>query len=46
MTAKIVQRPVNLKLTRAQTFTSNDYRPCTIQKVTFAADAAGAGVPI
>jgi xanthine dehydrogenase YagR molybdenum-binding subunit len=41
MAAKIVQRPVKLVLTRAQMFTSNGYRPRTIQKLKFAADAGG-----
>jgi xanthine dehydrogenase YagR molybdenum-binding subunit len=41
MAAKIVQRPVKLVLTRAQMFTSNGYRPRTIQKLKFAADAQG-----
>ncbi|HEY1935178.1 MAG TPA: xanthine dehydrogenase family protein molybdopterin-binding subunit [Acetobacteraceae bacterium] len=41
MAAKIVQRPVKLVLTRAQMFTSNGYRPRTIQKLKFAADANG-----
>ncbi len=41
MAAKVVQRPVKLVLTRAQMFTSNGYRPRTIQKLKFAADADG-----
>jgi xanthine dehydrogenase YagR molybdenum-binding subunit len=41
MAAKIVQRPVKLVLTRAQMFTSNGYRPRTIQKLQLAADAGG-----
>jgi len=41
MAAKVVRKPVKLVLTRAQMFTSNGYRPRTIQKLKFAADAAG-----
>jgi xanthine dehydrogenase YagR molybdenum-binding subunit len=41
MAAKVVGRPVKLVLTRAQMFTSNGYRPRTIQKLRFAADEHG-----
>jgi xanthine dehydrogenase YagR molybdenum-binding subunit len=41
MAAKMVRRPVKLVLTRAQMYTSNGYRPRTIQKLKFAADAGG-----
>ncbi|MGA3400874.1 MAG: xanthine dehydrogenase family protein molybdopterin-binding subunit [Acetobacteraceae bacterium] len=41
MAAQVVQKPVKLVLTRAQMFTSNGYRPRTIQKLQFAADAGG-----
>jgi xanthine dehydrogenase YagR molybdenum-binding subunit len=41
MAARIVGRPVKLAVTRAQMFTSNGYRPRTIQKVRFSADAQG-----
>ncbi len=41
MAAKVVGKPVRLVVTRAQMFTSNGYRPRTVQKLRFAADAAG-----
>ncbi|HEY8289095.1 MAG TPA: xanthine dehydrogenase family protein molybdopterin-binding subunit, partial [Acetobacteraceae bacterium] len=41
MAARVVNRPVKLVLTRAQMFTSNGYRPRTIQKLKFAADGDG-----
>ncbi len=41
MAAKLVGRPVKLEVTRAQMFTSNGYRPQTIQKLRFAADQSG-----
>ena len=41
MAAKVVGKPVKLVLTRAQMFTSNGYRPRTVQKLRFAADAHG-----
>ena len=41
MAAKIVGRPVKLVVTRAQMFTSNGYRPRTVQKLRFAADQQG-----
>ena len=45
MAAKVVGRPVKLAVTRAQMFTSNGYRPRTVQKLRFAADEQGhAGV--
>jgi xanthine dehydrogenase YagR molybdenum-binding subunit len=41
MAAKVVERPVKLVVTRAQMFTSNGYRPRTVQKLRFAADIQG-----
>jgi xanthine dehydrogenase YagR molybdenum-binding subunit len=41
MAAKVVGKPVKLVLTRAQMFTSNGYRPRTVQKLRFAADDQG-----
>ncbi len=41
MAAKVVGKPVKLSLTRAQMFTSNGYRPRTVQKLRFSADAHG-----
>lgn len=41
MAAKVVGKPVRLVVTRAQMFTSNGYRPRTVQKLRFAADAEG-----
>ena len=41
MAAKVAERPVKLVVTRAQMFTSNGYRPCTVQKLRFAADQQG-----
>ncbi len=41
MAARLVGRPVRLELTRAQMFTSNGYRPRTIQTVRLAADHDG-----
>jgi xanthine dehydrogenase YagR molybdenum-binding subunit len=41
-----VQRPVKLELTRQQMFTSNGYRPHTIQKLKLAADGDGKLVAI
>lgn len=41
MAAKVVNRPVKLVVTRAQMFTSNGYRPRTVQKLRFAADDNG-----
>jgi xanthine dehydrogenase YagR molybdenum-binding subunit len=41
MAAKQVGRPVKLVVTRAQMFTSNGYRPRTMQKLRFAADQQG-----
>ena len=41
MAAKVVGRPVKLIVNRAQMFTSNGYRPRTIQKLRFAADEQG-----
>ncbi len=41
MAARHVGRPVKLELTRQQMFTSNGYRPRTIQRVQLAADAEG-----
>jgi xanthine dehydrogenase YagR molybdenum-binding subunit len=41
MAARIVQRPVKLVLSRAQMYTSNGYRPRTVQKLKIAADING-----
>jgi len=41
MAAKVVGKPVKLAVTRAQMFTSNGYRPRTVQKLRFAADEQG-----
>ena len=41
MAAMVVGKPVKLALTRAQMFTSNGYRPRTVQKLRFAADDEG-----
>ncbi|HEY6430709.1 MAG TPA: xanthine dehydrogenase family protein molybdopterin-binding subunit [Acetobacteraceae bacterium] len=41
MAAKMVGRPVRLAITREQMFTSNGYRPQTIQKLRFAAGQDG-----
>jgi xanthine dehydrogenase YagR molybdenum-binding subunit len=41
MAAKQVGRPVRLVVTRAQMFTSNGYRPRTLQRLRIAADADG-----
>jgi xanthine dehydrogenase YagR molybdenum-binding subunit len=46
MAAKVVKRPVKLVVTRSQMFTSNGYRPRTIQRLKFAADADGKLVSI
>jgi xanthine dehydrogenase YagR molybdenum-binding subunit len=41
MAARRVKRPVKLEVTREQMFTSNGYRPRTIQKLRLGADADG-----
>ena len=41
LAARVVQRPVKLVLTRAQMYTSNGYRPRTVQKLKVAADING-----
>jgi xanthine dehydrogenase YagR molybdenum-binding subunit len=41
LAARTVKRPVKLVLTRAQMFTSNGYRPRTVQKLKIAADING-----
>ncbi|HUD59565.1 MAG TPA: xanthine dehydrogenase family protein molybdopterin-binding subunit [Acetobacteraceae bacterium] len=41
MAARVVGRPVKLIVNRKQMFTSNGYRPRTIQKLRFAADQQG-----
>ncbi len=41
MAARMVSRPVKLELTRAQMFTSNGYRPYTVQTVRLGADSDG-----
>ena len=42
MAAKIVNRPVKLVLSRQQMFTSNGYRPATVQKLAFGVAQDGA----
>jgi xanthine dehydrogenase YagR molybdenum-binding subunit len=46
MAARQVNRPVKLEVTRQQMFTSNGYRPRTIQKLALAAEADGKLVAI
>ncbi|WP_428485482.1 xanthine dehydrogenase family protein molybdopterin-binding subunit [Rhodopila sp.] len=41
LAARMVRRPVKLVLSRAQMFTSNGYRPRTVQKLKLAADNDG-----
>jgi xanthine dehydrogenase YagR molybdenum-binding subunit len=41
LAARTVKRPVKLVLSRAQMYTSNGYRPRTVQKLKFAADING-----
>jgi len=41
LAARTVKRPVKLVLTRAQMFTSNGYRPRTVQKLKIASDING-----
>jgi xanthine dehydrogenase YagR molybdenum-binding subunit len=41
MAARMVKRPVKLVLSRAQMFTSNGYRPRTVQKLKIASDING-----
>jgi xanthine dehydrogenase YagR molybdenum-binding subunit len=41
LAARAVKRPVKLVLTRAQMFTSNGYRPRTVQKLKLASDVNG-----
>jgi xanthine dehydrogenase YagR molybdenum-binding subunit len=41
LAARAVRRPVKLVLTRAQMYTSNGYRPRTVQKLKLAADSSG-----
>jgi xanthine dehydrogenase YagR molybdenum-binding subunit len=41
LAARMVKRPVKLVLTRAQMYTSNGYRPRTVQKLKLAADGDG-----
>jgi xanthine dehydrogenase YagR molybdenum-binding subunit len=41
LAARAVKRPVKLVLTRAQMFTSNGYRPRTVQKLKMASDVNG-----
>ncbi len=41
LAARVVRRPVKLVLTRAQMFTSNGYRPRTVQTLKIAAQADG-----
>ena len=46
LAARTVQRPVKLVVTRQQMFTSNGYRPKTIQKIKLAAESDGKLVAI
>jgi xanthine dehydrogenase YagR molybdenum-binding subunit len=46
LAARMVRRPVKLVLTRAQMYTSNGYRPRTVQKLKFAADINGSLVSV
>ncbi len=41
MAAKIVDRPVKLVLSRAQMYTSNGFRPATVQKLAFGVEPDG-----
>ena len=41
LAARMVKRPVKLVLSRAQMYTSNGYRPRTVQKLKLAADGDG-----
>ena len=41
MAAKVVNRPVKLVLSRAQMYTSNGYRPMTVQKIAIGVEADG-----
>jgi xanthine dehydrogenase YagR molybdenum-binding subunit len=46
LAARQVKRPVKLVLSRAQMYTSNGYRPRTVQKLKMAADANGSLVSV
>ena len=46
LAARTVKRPVKLVLTRAQMFTSNGYRPRTVQKLKIASDINGSLVSV
>ena len=46
LAARMVKRPVKLVLSRAQMYTSNGYRPRTVQKLKLAADSDGKLVSI
>ena len=46
MAARQVKRPVKLVLSRAQMYTSNGYRPRTVQKLKIASDADGGLVSV
>ena len=46
MAAKMVNRPVKLVLSRAQMYTSNGYRPMTVQKIAIGAEADGTLVSV
>ena len=46
MAARIVKRPVKLVLSRAQMYTSNGYRPRTVQKLKIASDINGSLVSV
>jgi xanthine dehydrogenase YagR molybdenum-binding subunit len=46
MAARMVKRPVKLVLSRAQMYTSNGYRPRTVQRLRLAADINGSLVSV
>lgn len=46
LAARAVKRPVKLVLSRAQMFTSNGYRPRTVQKLKMAADINGSLISV
>ncbi|MGD0103778.1 MAG: molybdopterin cofactor-binding domain-containing protein [Rhodopila sp.] len=46
MAARVVQGPVKLVLTRAQMYTSNGYRPRTVQKLKIASDINGSLISV
>ncbi|MDB5404926.1 MAG: xanthine dehydrogenase, molybdenum binding subunit apoprotein [Rhodopila sp.] len=46
LAARFVKRPVKLVLTRAQMYTSNGYRPRTVQKLKLASDVNGSLISV